>query len=450
MDKTLTKPSTSARLSRRAALLLPVALGGCGLFDNWFGSSKKPLPGTRVPISAVRRGLTVDEGVPKVTLPAPIRNAAWPQAGGNPAHLLGHLAGNERLGKAWGVDIGSGGGYRRKLMAQPIVGNGLVFAMDSAARVTAYDLGSGARRWRLDTKDDDVDSTNVGGGLAYEGGTLYAVNGLADLVAIDANTGNVKWRTNFVEPARSAPTIAEGRLFLITIQDKLLGLAADDGRTLWTHQAQNAATAVLGQPAPAYASGLVVAGFGSGEISALRADTGTLVWSDSLGANRARASAADLSSIRGVPVISKGQVFAIGLGGLAVGIDLPAGRRLWERQVAGEDNPWVAGSWMFIISTSQEVAAINTDDGRVAWVSALPRWENPEKQRDALTWYGPLLVGDRLIVTGTSGEALALSPYTGEILGQQELSGPASGVGPIVADGTVLIMTDDGKLSAWR
>jgi len=446
----MTVPGSGPRLSRRATLLLPIALGGCGLFDDWFGSSKKPLPGKREAISAVRRGLTVDEGAPKVTLPPPIRNAAWPQAGGNPAHLLGHLAGNERLTRTWSVDIGAGGGYRRKLMAQPIVANGLVFAMDSAAKVTAYDLGSGARRWRLDTKDDDVDSTNVGGGLAYESGTLYAVNGLADLVAIEADTGKEKWRTNFTEPARSAPTIAEGRLFLVTIQDKLLGLAADDGRLLWSHQAQNPATSVLGQPAPAYSSGLVVGGFGSGELSALRADTGTLVWSDSLGANRARASAADLSSIRGIPVVSKGQVFAIGLGGLAVGMDLPAGRRLWERQVAGEDNPWVAGSWMFIISTNQEVAAINTDDGRVAWVSALPRWENPEKQRGALTWYGPLLVGDRLIVAGTSAEALALSPYSGEILGRQELSAAASGVGPIVADGTVLIMTDDGRLTAWR
>ena len=46
-------------------------------------------------------------------------------------------------------------------------------------------------------------------------------------------------------------------------------------------------------------------------------------------------------------------------------------------------------------------------------------------------------------------EALAVSPYTGEILGQQDLSGAAS-LGPVVAGGTVFVVTDDGRLLALR
>ena len=79
----------------------------------------------------------------------------------------------------------------------------------------------------------------------------------------------------------------------------------------------------------------------------------------------------------------------------------------------------------------------------------LPHWENPEKQKDAVTWFGPLLVGDRLIVAGTNHQALALSPYTGEIIGGQPLSGAAS-LGPVVAGGTVFVVTDDGRLLALR
>ncbi|MBV9252151.1 MAG: PQQ-like beta-propeller repeat protein, partial [Acetobacteraceae bacterium] len=249
---------------------------------------------------------------------------------------------------------------------------------------------------------------------------------------------------------RSAPIITEGRIFVTTIEDRLLALAADDGRRLWTHQAANAGTAVLGQPAPAYSNGLVVAGFGSGELACLRAEGGGIVWTDSLGAGASGSNLVDFLSIRGRPVIDNGRVFAVGMGGLAVGIDLPTGRRLWERQVACEDSPWVAGSWMFLISLSQELAAINTDDGRVSWVSPLPRWENPEKQRDSLTWFGPTLVSDRLVVAGTSQEALAVSPYTGDILGRQHLSGAAAPLEPVVADGTLLIVSDDGRLLALR
>jgi outer membrane protein assembly factor BamB len=85
----------------------------------------------------------------------------------------------------------------------------------------------------------------------------------------------------------------------------------------------------------------------------------------------------------------------------------------------------------------------------VAWVTELPRWGNPEKEKDPITWYGPLLAGDRLVVAGTNHQALAVSPYTGEILGRQRLSGAAS-LGPVVAGGTVFVVTDDGRLLALR
>lgn len=437
-------------LSRRTMLLAPLALTGCGLTDDWFGSRKTPLSGNREPVGQGQRTLLVNEGVAKVTLPRAVRNAGWPQAGGNPAHMMGHLQANEALTEAWRSDIGSGGGYRRKILAQPIAAESVVYAMDSDAQVTALDLANGSRRWRVDTKNEDADSTNIGGGIGYDAGVVYAANGLGELVALDATNGSVKWRSDIGAPARSSPTIAEGRVFVTTVEDRIVAMAANDGHTLWSYRAPSAPTTMLGRPTPAYSRGLIVAGFGSGELTALRADTGRPAWSDGLGASRGRASLSDLTSIRAAPVIDRGRVFGIGLGGLAAGIDLPSGRRLWERQVAGQDSPAVAGDWVFLISVEQEAIAINATDGRIAWITPLPRWENPEKQRNALTWYGPLLVSDRLIVAGTSEEALAISPYTGELLGRQRLSGAASPVAPVVADGTVLMVTDDGRVVALR
>jgi outer membrane protein assembly factor BamB len=437
------------RLTRRTALLAPLVLGGCELLDDWFGKRKVPLAGKREPIQGGRRTLEVDEGVPKVVLPTEVRNVAWPQAGGNPAHFMGHLAAGDSLAEAWSANIGAGGGYRRKILAQPVAADGIVYVMDSDAVVSAFDIAGGRRVWRFDTRQEDDDSSNVGGGLAIDQGTLYTVNGLAEAVALDAAKGTVRWRNKFGAPTRSAPTVVEGRLFFTTIEDRLVALAADDGRQLWSYQSANATTSILGRPAPAYATGLVVAGFGSGELAALRADSGGVAWTDTLAATVGGGNIADFSAIRGLPLVGDGRVYAIGLGGLAVAVDMPSGRRLWERSVAGEDSFWAAGGWLFVVSLDQRMAAISRDDGRVAWVTDLPRWENPEKQKDPITWYGPLLAGDRLIVAGTNHQSLAASPYTGEILGQQKLSGAAS-LGPVVADGTVFVVTDDGRLLALR
>jgi outer membrane protein assembly factor BamB len=439
------------RLGRRAALLAPLAaLGGCSVFDDLFGATKTPLPGRREGVMIAHQGLQVaTETPPRVTLPAAVGNGEWPQAGGNLKHVLGRIEGPSRLSRAWSVAIGEGGGYRRKITSEPVVAQGHVFSMDSDGLVSAFDVRSGARSWEFDTQAQKDRSANVGGGIGFDSGVLYASTGRAELLALQAGDGKLKWRRDLGAPARSAPTIAEGRIFVTTISQQLVALGVEDGTRIWSFQASLAETTVLGEPAPAYADGLVVAGFGSGDLAALRAASGGVAWTDSIASAAGRTSMADLSAITGMPVIVGQSVYAIGLGGLLVAIDLRAGRRLWEHEVAGSQTPWVAGDWLFLLTVDQQIAAISTLDGTVSWVAELPRYENVEKQRDPIQWKGPLLVGEHLIVAGTNAKVRMLSPYTGESQGVSDLPGPAS-LAPIMAGGMMFVLTDDGSLTAFR
>ena len=128
-----------------------------------------------------------------------------------------------------------------------------------------------------------------------------AASGWTATCCTPAPDGPTCWRWR-LRPARSsgasrsAPRCARhppspmGGVFFATLDNQLQALATDDGRRLWGYQAAAAETPVLGLPAPAYADGLVVAGFGSGELVALRAATGSVAWSDSLAAARGRNS----------------------------------------------------------------------------------------------------------------------------------------------------------------
>ena len=440
----------TAALSRRATLLAPLALAGCDMIDGWLNPRKDPLPGKREPIGALRRGFSPDESAAKVSLPPPVRDTAWPQASGGPTHLMGQLSAGETLKQAWSADLGEGGGSRRKILAQPVVAGGVVFAMDSNAMITAFNLSSGTRLWRTPIVNEDLESSNVGGGLCWDGGTLYAVNGMAELLALDAAKGAIRWRHNIGVSARSAPTFADGKIFLTTLDSKLLALSPDDGHTLWSYQATPTSTTELGSGAPAVSQGIVVAGFGSGEIAALRAETGAIIWTDALGIVEGRPTIVDFLAIRGDPVISNGLIYVTSLGGVTIAADLLTGRRAWERRVASANTLWIAGDWIFLVSTDQEAGVINAEDARIAWVVSLPRWENPDKKKDPLTWYGPVLAGGRLIVVGGTGQALSLNPVTGETMNTQTLSDVPSPFAPVVADETMLVVTQDGRLTAWR
>ena len=442
------RPGLNRRsLFRAASLLSAASLPGCSFLEDLFESSKATLPGKRETVMASTRGLQVDTGFrTPVTLPPPVLNADWPQSGGTAAHAMGSVQLGD-LRHAWRRSIGEGGGYRQKITATPAVSGGQVFTMDSDGSVSAFDLASGNRRWNTDTQPKKDRSTNVGGGLAVVGGTVYATTGRAEALALDARTGKITWRSPIDTPARSAPTVADNRLFVTTLDDRMLALSTADGSRLWAYQATAAATSVLGEPAPAYSGGLVVGGFGSGDLVTLRADTGTLAWSDSLAAARGRNSLADLSAIRGLPVIADNVVYAIGVGGLLLALDLRSGRRLWEREAGGEHTPWVAGDWLFVLTQDQIVACLAKADGRVRWLSQLPRYENVEKSRDPIFWTGPILAGQYLYCAGSTEKLVAVNAATGDVLGEMDLPDQVS-VGMVAAQGKLLVVTDDSTLSA--
>ena len=441
---------TAQHLPRRAALLATLALlPGCSLYDSLFGTDKKPLPGERQAVLRSGRGLADATAARSVTAPPAVDQPEWPQSGGSPAHEGGHLAMPGGYGRAWTASIGESSGYRRRITAQPVVAGGRVFTMDADGVVAAFEAASGRGLWRTATEPNDGRSTNVGGGVAVFGDTVFAATGRAEMLALDAGNGAIRWRAPLGAPARSAPTIASDRLYVGTLDNQVLGLAIADGKRLWSYQSPASETLVLGLPAPAYVDGIVIAGFGSGELVALRAASGTVVWADSLAAARGRTSISDLSAIRGMPTIKDGRVYAASYGGQLLANDLRSGRRLWELEVASGETPWVAGDWLFVVGTDAQVAAVNRADGAVAWITQLDRWENQAKQRDPMTWAGPVLAGGRLFLGNSAGNAVLLDPANGAVASTFSLPGSLT-LAPVVAGGTMYMVTDNATLVALR
>ena len=79
----------------------------------------------------------------------------------------------------------------------------------------------------------------------------------------------------------------------------------------------------------------------------------------------------------------------------------------------------------------------------------LPIFVDPKKQKEKVIWVGPVLAADRLIVAGSHGRVLSLSPYDGTMLGEIKLSSGVH-VSPVVANETLYVLTDDADLIAFK
>jgi len=434
-------------------------LASCGNDD------KVIIEGERVPVLVYDTGLRVDPSVKdqEVRLPEPYANDAWPQAGGYPDHAMHHLAAAAELNVAWKSDIGSGSrsrsdlmnklllSDRRRLMTPPVIALGTVFTMDSESVVSAFDEVEGDRKWRIDLKDDEEEEGAgiFGGGLAYGEGRLFVTTGFGDVLALSAETGEVIWKSPIRKPLRGAPTVGDGRVFAISFDNQLYTISAETGEIEWVHEGFLENAGLLGAGSPAVSGGLVIVPFSSGELYALRADNGRVAWSDTLMRTGLMTPMAALSDIDARPIVDGDRVYSVSNGGRMAAIELRSGDRIWERNIAAHESPWLAGDFLFLISESNEVVCLSKTDGKIHWVTKLPRYADEVERKEPLTWSGPILVSDRLIVTSSHGYAASLSPYTGKFLGRARLVGAAV-VPPVVANNGLYFVTEDAKLVAMR
>jgi len=438
----------SANGSRRAllaALAVAALLAACG------GEDETPLPGERISVLTLERELKPDPsaGSIEVRLPAPQPNREWPQSGGYANHAMYHLALASTVSIAWRVSAGAAADDDAPLLNPPVTGEGRVYTVDAEGMVSAFDVAAGARLWEVELTPEEEEDSAFAGGLAYAGGLLVATTGTGEVVALEAANGRPIWSHRVGVPMRAAPTIAGGRVFVITYDNQIVALAAADGTELWTYQAIAESTGLVGNASAAVEGGTVVAPFSSGELVAIAVESGQAVWQDSLAGLGRVGGFRTLADIKGDPVIDRGIVLAGGHAGVLVAIDLRTGERVWAQNLSSLETPWVAGDFVYVLTTEGDLVCLTRAEGRVLWVQALPRWEDPEDTEEPINWAGPVLAGDRLIVTGTDGRVLSLSPYTGEVLGQIELPGPVR-LAPIVAQGTVYILTDEAELLALR
>ncbi|QNA84672.1 PQQ-binding-like beta-propeller repeat protein [Sphingomonas sp. So64.6b] len=438
---------TGKRVPLAIAALL--ALSACGIFKG--GQKKTPVLGDRVPILLSESASEPDKTIAavQVLLPPPAVNDSWAQPGGNSAKSMGQLALGESLSRAWSASV-NGGSNRQRLAAPPVVAGGRLYAMDVDATVSAFAADTGAKIWsKTIAKENTNKAARFGGGVSFEDGKLYATDGVGDVVALNAADGTELWRAKPGGPLRGAPTIANGNLYVLSQDNQLFAIALADGTVGWTQSGSLESQGVFGVAAPAAAQGSVVAGFSSGELNAYRYENGRALWQDALSRSAISTSVSSLADIDAAPVIDQGRVYAVGQGGRTVAIDLATGQRVWAQNFAGISTPWIAGEWLFLITDDARLVCLTRSTGLVRWISQLPAYKNVKKRKHPITWFGPLLAGNRLVLTNSEGEIVSASVSNGEV--QSTIKGGASiSLPPIVANNTLYVLDMKGRITAYR
>ncbi len=445
------------RLALITALTAPTL--GCSSTDDFqdaiaavnpFGDSKKPLSGDRQPVLADQTPGQNAKNRP-VSVPGPRALSSWNGTGGpagnDPGHVALDGASGNRVWSTRAADVGAGGMLRGDVRAfsGPVAAGGRAFVFGPSGHVTAVSLAGGAA-WRVSVRPSDIDEPATTGGVATDGSRVYAATPYGQLIALDADSGGKVWEIKLPEPARGAPTVADGKIFVVTQANVVVAYSAADGTEAWSFRGVPEMGNLLSSANPAVSAGIVVVPFTSGELVALDIKTGQPVWTDTLARASRSFAISGLSTISASPVIADGVVYATGVGSRTVAIQLKTGARLWDVGFGSVHTPAVAGNALFLVDLDDNLTAIERKSGEVLWATHLPVTKTKKKRTH---WAGPTLAGGALWLVSNDGGMIGVDPVSGRVTATREGHEPAM-IAPIAVSGKLLVLSASGNLSAYE
>lgn len=438
------------RLPLIALIAGTVALAGCT-------ERELVLPGQRLDTRAVFSpdGPAIEgetgPSTAALSLPRVSNVANWTQVGSNAQHYAGNVAIGAGTQQIWRVNIGQAAGRRHRITADPVIAGGLIYTLDSEARVTATTT-SGQPVWMKDLRPAGESGNSVsGGGIAYDGGRIFVTSGYGELVGMDARSGAIVWRQNLGSAVSGSPAASNGTVYVTSRESMAYAVQGSDGKVIWQAGGNKGIAGVMGASAPAVSGSTVVFPFASGQLMAVDMRNGTELWTAQVAGTRMGRAIALMRDMTGVPVIVGNRVFAGTSSGRMSSVDLATGAVQWDARNGALNEPVPAGNSVFVVTDDSKLMRIDSSNGATVWSVSLPEFvdNRVKRQQKIYAHFGPTLAGSKLYVASTDGKLRVFSPQNGALLGEAAIPEGAS-TNPVVAGQTLYVVTTAGQLVAYR
>ena len=272
------------------------------------------------------------------------------------------------------------------------------------------------------------------------------------VVALARPSGKESWRTRTGSDVAthpggehwdyfsSSPIVAGSAVIVGSGDGQLHALRADSGAVMWTFRADGRI-----RGSPRVKDGTVVFGTIRGSVYVVSVADGRLHWRFETDGYRIDSAAAgfDRTSVIASAAFSDDLVYIGGRDGRFYALSIADGRERWR---AKYEPSWViaaaavAGD-MVIVATSdaQCVAAMDATSGQ-------ERWRYDAKAR---VLSSPAVAGDQVQVGLESGTMVSLDLSSGAERWRYQTDGPILS-SPALASGVVVVGSDDGGVYAWR
>lgn len=368
-----------------------------------------------------------------------------------PVELV-EIEGALKVDRVWSESLGGGEG-RLGFRQRPAYDGSTVFAATDDGGLVAIDAETGDTRWESDL---EAFSTGRGwklwqpmirdGGLQSSIGVgfgLVAVAGRSGVVyAVAADTGEARWEAQASGEVLAAPLITSGLVVVRSQDGRVLALNPADGKRRWSFERAIPSLSSRGASAPVSAGGLILVGNDDGTVVALRPDDGIVVWEAVVSESEGRSELDRLVDIDGDFAVGADSLYATSVDGTTAAIGIANGRVAWTRENGGATALDLTADGVLVADMGGTVWSLDRASGSALW-----RQEGLIRRQPT----GPVLSGSYAVIGDVEGYLHWLDPRTGEFKARERVGRARLLSAPIATpSGTVIAVTDEGRLAAFR
>ncbi|HEX3846180.1 MAG TPA: outer membrane protein assembly factor BamB [Steroidobacteraceae bacterium] len=338
--------------------------------------------------------------------------------------------------KLWGEGVGGGKKQAKlRLGLGPAVDGGVVFAASDKGEVLAVSLDTGKNVWIKKLKLPLSAGPSAGQGMVVLGSSKGV------LVALDAASGKELWRAHVNSELLSAPAIGEKVVAMRSVDGRLHGFDRSSGKELWSVEQQVPRLSLRGTATPIIAKDVAISGFDNGKVMAVSLTSGDTVWDTALASPRGRTELDRLVDID-CEVHTVGEnVFAVGFQGRSAMLALDSGQIWWAHEMSSYRGMAVDEENLYVTQADGIVVAMRQRDGSEIW-------RNQKMKLRRLST--PVLTSTAVVVADFEGYLHWMDKGTGQLVARERIAKERVSNAPVAAGDTVVVMTDRGKLAAYR
>jgi len=339
-----------------------------------------------------------------------------------------------RIKQVWSAGVGGDSEFLRLALA-PASDGSRIYAAAYDGKVAAFDAVKGKMVWRAKTR------LPLSGGPAVNGHVVVVGSSEGDMIALDAKNGEELWRTRVASEVLAAPALTDRYALVRTVDGKLIALNLDDGSQAWFALQSVPRLSVRGTAAPVVSKDRVVCGFDNGKVAAYALEDGALLWEVLVDAPAGRTEIDRLIDINATISIVGHDVYAIGYHGQLAALAIESGQILWSRDASSYAGLSADMSTLYATAETGAVFAVARSSGRELWRREILHGRDVS---------APAAYGQSVVVGDFEGYLHWFNAANGVLQARMRAGSDRISAAPLVVNDMLYVLTDGGKLYAFR